>query len=96
MEDEMTGISPASLTGSLEPLEYGGSEVAIACTPAAVDLAAVGLGAAGIGYFAAKAFYHKHGQFDGREDLLDAGSAHDRLLSSSDLLSVRVDELTRG
>ncbi|WP_410607952.1 hypothetical protein [Amycolatopsis sp. lyj-109] len=93
----MSGFSPASLPGVLEPLEYGGREVAIACTPAAVDLAAVGLGAAGIGYFAAKAFYHKHaGNFDDREELLDAGSAHDKLLSSSDLLSVRVKELTRS
>ncbi|WP_410641054.1 hypothetical protein [Amycolatopsis sp. lyj-346] len=93
----MNGFSPASITGSLDPLEYGGREVAIACTPAAVDLAAVGLGAAGIGYFAAKAFYHKHaGYFDDREELLDSGPAHGELLSSSDLLSVRVNELTRG
>ncbi|MEU0530171.1 hypothetical protein [Amycolatopsis tolypomycina] len=93
----MSGISTASFPGTLEPLEYGGREVTIACTPAAVDLAAVGLGAAGIGYFAAKAFYHKHvGHFDDREDLLDSGVAQDELLSSSDLLSVRVNELTRS
>ncbi|MEU5259434.1 hypothetical protein [Amycolatopsis sp. NPDC021455] len=92
----MNVVSPDSLTGSLEPLEFGGREVTIACTPAAVDLAAVGLGAVGIGYFAAKAFYHKHGQFDGEEELVDAGAAQHRLLSSSDLLSVRLNELTRG
>ena len=92
----MNIVSLDSLTGSLEPLEFGGREATITCTPAAVDLAAIGLGAVGVSYFAAKAFYHKHGQFDGKEELVDAGAAQDELLSSSDLLSVRVNELTRG
>ena len=90
----MSAIAQYRFAESLEPLEFGGREVAIACTPAAIDLAAVGLGAAGIGYFAAKAFYHK-GHFEETEGPLDSGAARRELLSASELLSVRAGELAR-
>jgi hypothetical protein len=90
----MNAVWLESLAGSLEPLEFGGRDVTIACTPAAVDLAAVGLGAAGIGYFAAKAYYHR-GHFEETEELLEGGAARRELLSASELVSVRANELTR-
>jgi hypothetical protein len=94
MEDTMSTFSPEELTGSLEPLEFGGRDLTVACTPAAVDLAAVGLAAAGFGYFAAKAWYHGH--HEDMDKLIDGGAARQELLSSSDLLSARTDEITRG
>ena len=90
----MSTIAQYGFAESLEPLEFGGRELSVACTPAAVDLAAVGLAAAGFGYFAAKAFYHK-GHFEETEGPLDSGTARQELLSAQDLLSVRANELTR-
>ncbi|MEQ0558039.1 hypothetical protein ABJI51_03065 [Amycolatopsis sp. NEAU-NG30] len=90
----MSTIAQYDFAETLAPLEFGGRELTVACTPAAVDLAAVGLGAAGIGYFAAKAFFHR-GNFEETEGPLDSGAARHDLLPASELLSVRADELTR-
>jgi len=90
----MNTVAQYGFSESLEPLEFGGRETTVACTPAAVDLAAVGLGAAGIGYFAAKAYYHR-GHFGETDGPLDAHAARQGLLSASDLLSVRAEELSR-
>ncbi|MEU4251799.1 hypothetical protein AB0F15_30715 [Amycolatopsis sp. NPDC026612] len=93
----MSSISPDRFTESLEPLEFGAGDISIACTPAAIDLAAVGFAAAGFGYFAAKAYYHnRNGGYDEREGLLDGGAARHQALSASELLSVRADELTKS
>ncbi|MEQ0558079.1 hypothetical protein ABJI51_03265 [Amycolatopsis sp. NEAU-NG30] len=52
-----------ALTADGLPVPAGGfteRELPVSCTPAAIDLAGVGLAAAGLGYMAMKGFYHQH------------------------------------
>lgn len=60
----MNIVETAANTPSASVLPAAGGfaapEPPITCTPAAIDLAGIGFGAAGFGYLAARAFYHKH------------------------------------
>ncbi len=80
-----TAVNERTAIGS--DIEAGGfaeTELTVTCTPAAVDLVGIGFAGAGLGYLAAKAYYHYHGHFEnGGDDARftpGAGASADELI----------------
>ncbi len=78
-----------SSAAGLRPLEFSSAwQGSVACTPCAADLAGIGLAAAGFGFFAARAVYHR-GHFDDRDDIAVRGDGSMETMSADELLAAR-------